>query len=129
MSPVERITLSRIILLELLQICEINVVRREHVISLIQRVEKEIVPHANEIPDEATKTLLREILKVASIVIFASDSKVPSCRITKKAIKKFFKPGTSLPEALVKMKASRYGLALMQMNFNQFMKILGEKKF
>lgn len=128
MTPQDRISLTRVIILEVLQICDLNAVQHEHITALLQRIDTEIVPFASEIPDEATKTLLKEILKVASIAVFAGESKVPSCRVTKKAIKKFFKPGTSLPEALVKMKASRYGLALSQMNINQFMKILGGQK-
>lgn len=124
MTTTERIELSRSILKELLETSELNPVHQEYAQSLIQRINNELIPQADSVTETASRILLEEILKVSSIIIFSKSKKIPSCRVTKKSAAKFFRDGKSLFEAYTEMKSSRYGLAMMSMNINQFMKII-----
>ena len=124
MTKQERVELTKSILEELLQNCEMNPIHREYVQSLLQRIDSEIVPNVDQMPESASFVLLEEILKASSVIIFSSNKKVPSCRITKKAISHYFSPEKPIKDSFREMKASRYGMAMLNMNINKFMEIM-----
>lgn len=124
MTKQERVELTKSILEDLLQNCEMNPIHREYVQSLLQRIDSEIVPNVDQMPERASFVLLEEILKASSVIIFSSNKKVPSCRVTKKAINHYFSPGKPVENSFQEMKASRYGMAMLNMNINKFMEIM-----
>ena len=124
MTKLERVELIKSILKELLQFCEMSPIHREYVQALLQRIDNEIVPNVNQMADGASFILLEEILKASSVIIFSSNKKVPSCRITKKAISHYFSPEKPIKDSFREMKASRYGMSMLNMNINKFMEIM-----
>ena len=122
MTPQDRVNLAREIVHELLQTKDSNPVHEEYLHGLVSRINEELLPVSEVITEDASRAFFEEILKVSSVILFSRAKKTPSCRVTKKYISKYFKTGKPLYDSFKEMKQSRYGLAMMSMNFSKFMK-------
>ena len=125
MTSKEKIEDTRGVILGLLELDDINVVHKEYLNSLLFRIDNEVIPFSETIPDEAVTLLFTEVLKTSSIISFSRDNKPASCRVTKRILAKFFPKDDVTFEGFEKLKESRYGLTVLNMNINHFFKIKG----
>lgn len=123
MTSKEKIEVTRSVILGLLELDDINVVHKEYLNSLLFRIDTEIIPFSDTIPDEASNLLFMEVLKSSSVILFSRGEKPSSCRITKKTIFKFFPENNFTFDGFKKIKSSKYGMAMLSMNINRFLKI------
>ena len=122
MTPFERVQVAKLILIDAMSMDGVDPVHCEYLYSLIEKLDKEIFPIAETITEEASRILFEESVRICFIVINKRDKKPNSHRITKKVSSQYFTDGVLTYEGFAKMKSSRYGISMLNMNFNQFIK-------